>query len=171
MICVMCGEPETIRKTNQEVPLDVGLPGARIAGITVEVCPACGEEYYELPPLEQLLGHITEVLANAPGRLSGAEIRFLRKRLGWSGKDFADQFCVDPTTVSKWENDKYKMDAFKDKMLRQLALRGPLMLSYDDEEDRGEVEPAFRIYVPTFRPDPEPTPHAAPRRRKANTKG
>lgn len=39
-------------------------------------------------------------------RLSAKVARFLRKYLGWSGKDFAEHMGATPETVSRWENDK-----------------------------------------------------------------
>lgn len=148
MRCVMCGGATTEAK-NQTVDLDVGLPGVRIEGISVYTCTNCGETYDELPPMEALLSTITHVIAGREGRLTGTEVRFLRKRIGWSGQDFAEAFCVSATTVSKWENDKIRMDPFKDKVLRDFARRGPVPVNYGHPQ-LGPVQQAFKIYFPDF---------------------
>lgn len=154
MRCVMCGSA-TLPPTLEERPLHFGLEGARIAGARVHRCPACGEEFEELPPAEELLDALTAQVAELGRPLRGEEIRFLRKRLGWAQKDFAESFCVDKTTVSKWENDRVRMDAFKDKMLRMLAVRGPLLEDYGHDTDPEQPAP-FRVFVPSFEPDPGP---------------
>lgn len=164
MRCVMCGG-QTMATPHQRVALDVGLPGVEIDDISIHTCTACGERYDELPPLEPLMAYITGVIAARPNRLTGAEIRFLRKRLGWSSKDFAKAFCVEPTTVSKWENDKLKLDPFKDKMLRQFARRGPMLTDYSHDTEGGapSAPPPFRIYVPDFSPKGVPAGRSARR--------
>jgi hypothetical protein len=50
-----------------------------------------------------------------PARLSGSEVRYLRKYLGWSGADFAGHVGVDPSTVSNWETDKERRSSSRAK--------------------------------------------------------
>ena len=56
-----------------------------------------------------------------PARLSGAEVKFLRKYLGWSGTDFAARMGVDPTTVSAWENERKPFGTSSDRLLRLMV--------------------------------------------------
>lgn len=172
MKCVFCGGACTAA-LDQTVELNVGLPGVQLSGVKVWTCGSCGETYDDIPQLDRLLAYITEVIVTRGHVLSGAEIRFLRKRLGWSQADFAEQFCVDATTVSKWENDKVRPDLFKQKMLGELAMRGPLPRDYRTTEERGDDPPAFRVYVPEF-PKPPPKKEqagSASRRGKAAAQG
>lgn len=164
MKCVMCGG-ETDAGVRMTRPLNLSLPGVQLADVLVRTCASCGEEYDELPPPEVLLGVVTKVVVDRDGALSGPEIRFLRKRLGWSRKDFAEQFCVDDTTVSKWENGRLKLEAFKDKMLRVLAVRGPLLDDYGHDIDPDTHAPPVKVFVPEFTPAPAParTRHRAAR--------
>jgi transcriptional regulator with XRE-family HTH domain len=56
-----------------------------------------------------------------------AEIRFLRKWLGWSGVDFAAHIGVTPETVSRWEAGSLAMGAAADRLLRlMIANKAPV---------------------------------------------
>lgn len=63
-------------------------------------------------------------------RLSGAEVRYLQKSLGWSGVDFARHMGVDPSTVSKWETDEEPIGATSDRLLRLMVAYGTPAESY-----------------------------------------
>jgi transcriptional regulator with XRE-family HTH domain len=59
-------------------------------------------------------------------RLTPAEIRFLRKYLGWSGGDFAAHIGSTPETVSRWEHGSASMGVTADRLLRlMVASRQP----------------------------------------------
>jgi len=57
-----------------------------------------------------------------PLQLCGAELRFLRKAMGRTGKEFAEAIDVDPAVLSRWENDKQTMGGFAEKVIRQYVL-------------------------------------------------
>ena len=87
------------------VPLR-GLPTVLVTGIEGQKCS----------------GLVAGLLVQKSERLSGAEARFLRKWLGWSGQDTADRLGFTPETVSRWENDKVPISETADKLLRSLVL-------------------------------------------------
>jgi DNA-binding transcriptional regulator YiaG len=58
------------------------------------------------PAVEALHQSIASALASKAQRLQPSEVRFLRKHLGLSGRDFASLLRVTPGTVSRWENPK-----------------------------------------------------------------
>ena len=60
------------------------------------------------------------IVAKRP-RLTPAEIRFLRKLLGWSGTDFAERVGVAPETVSRWETGAAPMGPTADRLLRLMV--------------------------------------------------
>ena len=99
------------------------LSNVILHGVTIETCPGCGEETLSIPRMAELHRTIALAIANQPARLSGAEIRFLRKHLGWSGVDFAHALVVTPETVSRWENEKDPMGPTAERLLRLLAVR------------------------------------------------
>jgi transcriptional regulator with XRE-family HTH domain len=55
-------------------------------------------------------------------RLSGAEIRFLRKVLGWSGVDFAEHMGTTAETVSRWETEAAPIGPQADRLLRLMVM-------------------------------------------------
>lgn len=54
-------------------------------------------------------------------RLTPAEIRFLRKYLGWSGADLARRIGVSVGAVSRWENGREPMGPVADRLLRLMV--------------------------------------------------
>jgi putative transcriptional regulator len=121
MKCISCGE-QLGAITRGTVPFD-SLPGTVLVGVEVRRCSSCGEEEIGIPRMDQLNHLLANLVANRPGRLTGAEIRFLRKHLGWSGADFARFFQTDPAVVSRWETGKQKMDVRGEQLLRVVATR------------------------------------------------
>lgn len=111
-----------------------GLPNVVLAGVEVRRCPRCGAHEVAIPRITELLRLIALAVAKKPARLSGAEVRYLRKSLGWSGQDFARHMGVDPTTVSRWENDKERMSAQADRLLRLIAVRDRPVEEYPIDE-------------------------------------
>ncbi len=67
-------------------------------------------------------------------RLSGAEVRYLRKYLGWSGVDFTKHIGADPSTVSNWETDKDPIGMTSDRLLRLMVAHGSPVEEYPLDE-------------------------------------
>ena len=63
--------------------------------------PKCGEHEVAIPRIEDLHRTIAQAVIAKRERLTPAEIRFLRKFLGWSGADFAAHVGTTPETVSR----------------------------------------------------------------------
>lgn len=91
--------------------------------VEVWECDECGESEVVIPAIDELDNLLVHIVAEKDGRLTGAEVRFLRKHLGWSGADFARHFGVAPETVSRWENGKSRMGATAESLLRVCATR------------------------------------------------
>lgn len=119
--CIQCGAE---MKTDRENFLyeASGLPGVTLVGVEVSRCPNCGQYEVSIPHIEELHGLIAHTLIRKPARLSGAEVRFLRKWLGWSAADFAAHVGVTPETVSRWENAAASMGATADRLLRLMVV-------------------------------------------------
>lgn len=99
-----------------------GLSNVVLRTVTIEECPACGERLLGIDRLEQLHEEITHALVFKLGRLTPEEIRFLRKRLDWSGAEFARQMHATPYTVSNWETGKQDMGEKSDLLFRALVV-------------------------------------------------
>ena|ERR1022692_1632622 len=107
-----------------------GLPNVYLVGIRYFRCE-CGEDLADIPAMKQLLNLIGRDLVEKTSALSGAEIRFLRKRLGQKATDFAKQIGLDPETMSRIENDHLPASERTDKLIRlyyAVASKDPLLL-------------------------------------------
>ena len=73
-----------------------GLPNVILKDVEVRRCPNCGTQEVPLPRVEELHRAIAMALVHKPARFLGAEVRYLRKYMGWSGVDFASRMGVTP---------------------------------------------------------------------------
>lgn len=121
MTCLECGGP--MRTRREIVPFDkpIGLPGVRLSTF-VERCAKCQAYEVLIPNLEGLHQAIARALVGKAARLAGAEVRFLRKVLGWSGADFAEHMGTSAETVSRWETGAAPMGPQADRLLRLMVL-------------------------------------------------
>lgn len=139
MKCPECGAEMKI--VHEDHPYEeAGLPHVVLQGVEIRVCPNGDERELVIPRMAQLHRTIVDVLAKKHTRLVGAEIRFLRKHLGFSGKDFAEVIGVDPATISRWENDKEWMGAQTERLLRLMAIRDQPVDSYPNERLAGVAQ-------------------------------
>jgi putative zinc finger/helix-turn-helix YgiT family protein len=95
-----------------------GLDNVYLENIPIYKCIACGTVFpsiFRLPRLNEL---IAEALLEKPALLNGKEIKFLRKSLHFSSKDFSDLLGVGKTTLSKWENGRQQHSEANDKHIR-----------------------------------------------------
>jgi len=101
---------------------EVGLKNVYLKGVEILRCEECGEEAVRIPRLNDLMRAIATAVVFRPGRLSGEEVRFLRKHLGMSAERFGEVLGVDKTTISKWENDVDPIGPQSDRLIRITAL-------------------------------------------------
>lgn len=108
-------------KATQEAPyhfVDAGLPNVYLAGIKYYVCGVCNWVKAEIPSVGELMNALARALVEKNSPLTGAEIKFLRKRLGIRATDFANMISVTPEQVSRWENDKNPPSGSTDRFIR-----------------------------------------------------
>lgn len=120
MKCLRCGARMRASRENHRYD-HCGLTGVTLIGVEINRCPKCGEYEVTIPKIEELHRLISIALIRKPARLAPAEIRFLRKYLGWSGRDFAEHVGVSPETVSRWEQGQDKMGISADRLLRLMV--------------------------------------------------
>ena len=82
---------------------------------------AAGDETVTIPDMNALVAAIAVNRSLEPGKLTGSEIRFMRKALGLTQTEFAETLEIDPATVSRWENDGQVLGGFAEKCLRHLV--------------------------------------------------
>jgi len=108
----------------------VGLPGITLKHVEVSRCPTCGEYEVAIPQIEDLHRVIAHAVIRKRERLTPAEIRFLRKFLGWSGADFGAYMGTTPETVSRWEHGSTPMGVTADRLLRLMIAAGQPKADY-----------------------------------------
>ena len=118
-----CSHPHLVWKNVPDFRTDeFGIPLRLIDATKVQVCATCGKELQVV--VDNELGVIAAAAiarATHPQKLSGREIRFLRKALKWSGKKLGEVLDSKPETVSRWEHDRLAMSSNSEKLLRLLT--------------------------------------------------
>lgn len=151
-LCPVCQEGELdIRHENHRY-VESGLPTVTLENVEVSYCPACGERILSIPRMAELHKMLAFAVASQRQRLSPAEVKFLRKYLGWSGASFAKVMGTAPATVSRWENGKQAMGVVAEHLLRALVFRERPVEEYPSEnladlalEDGDPVRLAMRV--------------------------
>ncbi len=117
--CVQCsGE----KWENSDVPVSRTIAGCTFsAEVTGRRCLQCGARYAGQHALELFDQMVARDLAES-GVASGEAVRFMRKVIGVSAKEWADLLGVTPETVSRWENDQRAIDPTALRMLRAATL-------------------------------------------------
>jgi DNA-binding transcriptional regulator YiaG len=143
--CINCGH-RAPKKSVERLPFnDVAL----VEGV-VYACERCSVRYGGFPRAEDLSRAVAHHLAKSEERLTPEEIRFLRKYLGYSRKDFAAFLDVAPETVSRWESKKnpVQMVLATEKLLRLLVLNDNPIADYGLEKagsrQHGRRRPLFQ---------------------------
>lgn len=89
MKCRVCAEaPELVEVRETYHYRECGMDNV-ILDIVVRKCPTCSSLMPIIPGIEGLHDALANAIVKKDGRLATQEIVFLRKSLGWSGVDFA----------------------------------------------------------------------------------
>ena len=118
--CTRCGEPVNPEPRNYRY-LESGLSNVILQGIEVADCPKCGNEDAIIPRMAKIHRAIARALTLSPSRLTGEQIRFLRKDLGFSGDQLGKYLHTDKTKISKWEGGEDRIGPSSDRLIRLLA--------------------------------------------------
>jgi transcriptional regulator with XRE-family HTH domain len=100
--CVECGEPQRQVRGSSDYP-ESGLDNVQLLNVPLWVC-ANGHEELEVPAVEELHSLLAHLVVRQPAPLSGKDIRFLRRRLGLTARDFSAQMGWTPEWQSQLEN-------------------------------------------------------------------
>lgn len=118
--CSNCGNEAPVVRGNCRFD-EIGIP-VQLERIDLVKCPKCGNVDPIIPNLDGLMDCLAMAVIFKPYRLSGKEVRFLRKYLGKSQEDFAAIVPVEATTLSKWETEQQEIGAKSDRLLRLVTL-------------------------------------------------
>ena len=133
MKCFECGaEMKSTRGVHKYT--ESGLDNVTLQDIEIRRCPSCGDEAYSIPNMGGLHRAIALALAGRHARLSGQELRFLRKYLGHSSTDFAKLLGKTKETISRWENGSRKPSVSMERFIRLMVFNEQPATHYPLEE-------------------------------------
>lgn len=111
-----------------------GLDYVTLVNVQVRKCKTCGAREVVIPRIEELHRVLARTVATKATRLVGLEIKFLRKYLGHSGKDFAPILGTTPETLSRWERDHVQISTTFERYLRLMVFNEEPAESYPREQ-------------------------------------
>lgn len=100
---------------------ECGLDNVTLSGIKEFSCSACGEIYHNFGNVEELHELIAYHLIQKNSVLSGKELKFLRKYLGYSGAVFSKLVGYESEHLSRLENGKATVQEVFDRLVRLLV--------------------------------------------------
>jgi DNA-binding transcriptional regulator YiaG len=99
-----------------------GIPVILIRAVELTKCADCGQVLSEkIPALQKLIAAMALARIADPLKLSGNDIRFLRKAMNWTAREFSSALGVSVETVSRWENGKDPIGLANEKLLRLMV--------------------------------------------------
>jgi len=96
-----------------------GLNNVYLSNVCVYKCD-CGEFFASIPAVIKLNENIGRSIIKKKSGLTGEEIKYLRKNIGLSAKEFAEYLGVNQSTLSRWENEKQTIDKSNDRVVRMI---------------------------------------------------
>lgn len=106
MKCFDCGgEVILIRKSIVRYD-GVNVENVYLRNAEVEYCRSCGTESTVIRNIKDIHSNIALALTLQPGRLTGSEVRFIRKAMRMSSEEMATKVDLAPETYSRWENGR-----------------------------------------------------------------
>lgn len=119
--CMNCREPVVLERRNY-LYVESGLPNVTLQNVQVSTCGACGECGVIIPRMAKIHRAIALALTKSPGRMTGEQMRFLRKHLELTGEQLGSYLHTDKTKVSKWEQGQDKIGPTTDRLMRLLVV-------------------------------------------------
>jgi len=120
----------------------IGLPEVYLLdSVVAHECPACDHQAgVTIPNVPGLLAAIAVTRAMYPRKLTGVEIKFLRKAIDLTGRDLAAKLDMQPEQVSRWENDRAPMPSSTEKFFRGMVGRRLADVAKAIEFDPEQIE-------------------------------
>ena len=149
--CYACGEEMAGRRESYKYS-ECGLDSVVLKDVIVFRCK-CGAVVPEIKNVGLTHFRIAFDLITKPSLLSAKEIRFVRKVTGYSATKLAKVMGVTNEVVSRWENDKCKIDKETDRLLLDVPVSLRRLLSLLDEsgeDDYGHLGPSQFAFKTAF---------------------
>jgi putative zinc finger/helix-turn-helix YgiT family protein len=100
--CTVCGATQVSERRTLDYP-ESGLDNVQLNNVPVWIC-ANGHEEVEVPAIGTLHSLLAELIIRKPVAMKGKEVRFLRKRVGLTAKEFSRRIGLSPEYFSQIEN-------------------------------------------------------------------
>lgn len=114
--CVECGLPQELAHTTVMYP-ESGLKNVQLSNVPAWKC-AEGHEEIEIPAVQELHELLAHLIIRKPAPIVGPEIKFLRRRVGMSAKEFAGRIGLSPVRLSQLENLQTRIHKRADLLIR-----------------------------------------------------
>ena len=124
MKCSMCDNKKSLKKKKISKYLykDCGLNNVILHNLQTARCDQCGEVYFHFGNPDELHRLIAHALIKKGDLLTGKELRFLRKYLGYSSMVFSKLVGYKVEHLSRLENGKALVQEVFDRLVRLLIL-------------------------------------------------
>ncbi len=119
--CSHCGAEAKVVRGSYDFT-ESGLKNVRLRGIEMVQCDRCGNVDPIISRMADLLRVLAQSVAFKPYRLTGDDVKYLRKHLRMTAEQFSRLLHVDRVTLSKWENNEDKIGAQSDRLIRLIVL-------------------------------------------------
>ncbi len=146
--CTNCGSVVVPERRSYKYA-ESGVSNVILRSIEVADCRQCGNSDVTIPASAKIHRTIARALANSPARLTGEQLRFLRKHLGLSGDELGGYLHTDRTKISKWERGEDRIGPASDRLIR-------LLVAVLDSEMRPEIA-AVAEHLPRISDQPGET--------------
>jgi len=120
--CGKCGGEVRMQPIPRYEPKAELMGGIRVQlcdSVKGLVCENCGNIVRaDIPDLPGLIAAVAVGRAKEPLKLSGSEIRFLRKTMEFTSRKVAELLTVSEETISRWENGRLAIGSANERLLR-----------------------------------------------------
>ena len=106
MKCIECGNDVVLIEKLIAKYDGLRVENVFLRNVSVEFCPSCEIETLAIRHMSQVHIAVGIGLALQSSKLTGEEIRFLRRLLRFSAAEWAARIGIAPETYSRWENGR-----------------------------------------------------------------
>lgn len=130
--CSNCGAQANVSRGRYRFE-GLGVPVV-LCNVDIAKCKSCGIADPIVDNMKDLMDAVARAIVFKHTPLTGHEVRFLRKYLGKSAKDFSTGIGIDPATLSRWENSHIPVGGTGERLVRLVTLN--LSPSLKDEQPK-----------------------------------
>ncbi len=117
--CTVCGSDASVTRKSYRFD-EMGVP-VELQNIEVIECAHCGNVDPIIPNMDGLMKVLALAILCNPCKLNGQEIRYLRKYVNKSAREFSRYLNLTVSHLSKLENDRYEITPRLDKLVRLIV--------------------------------------------------